>query len=171
MGQRVGVWILVDPLKCTGCRICEIECSLKHEGTLWPAASRIRVYEPYPGAPVPVLCVQCDDYPCVKSCQYSALKVDESTGAVLVSSENCTLCGACKSACPLSIPKILVGKKHVLICDLCQGDPECVKACNGLGYSALKIVTKPEEGVSKVFLRDPYRASRDIYYRNILGVK
>lgn len=144
-------------------------CSFHHEKAVWPEASRITVYELYPGAPVPTTCVQCDDYPCVNACGFGALRVDESTGAVVVEESKCTLCGSCRLACPLSIPKIVNGKNSVLICDLCGGDPQCVKICNELGYGALKLVAKPEGGLSKTFLRDPRETSRKLYERIVLG--
>lgn len=171
MEEKPKQWILVDVFKCTGCRVCEVACSLKHESLVWPSASRIQVYEPYPSAPIPVTCVQCDDYPCIASCPTSALSVDAKTGAVLVNPEKCTLCGTCKSTCPASVPRVVPGKSYVLICDLCGGEPECVKVCNELGYGALKLVTKPEGGLVKTFLRDPYGVSREVYLRNVLGVK
>lgn len=171
MSEKPKYWILVDVFKCSSCRACEIACSLKHEGVIWPAASRIVVFEPYPGAPIPVMCVQCDDYPCVKSCPYGALSIDENTGGVLVNQDKCTLCGVCKASCPMSIPRIIPGKKYVLICDLCGGEPECVKICNELGYGALRLVSKPGGEAVKVFLRDPYESSRELYNRLILGVE
>lgn len=169
MEKQVNIWILVDPYRCSGCKLCEIACSLQHEKAVWLSASRIIVYEPYPGAPVPVTCVQCSDHPCVNSCPYGALRTDDRTGAVLVDESKCTLCGLCKTACPARIPRIVPGKNHVLICDLCGGDPQCIRICNELGYGALKLVTKPEGVVSKTFLRDPFTASRLIYNRIILG--
>lgn len=142
-----------------------VMCSLRNEGLIWPSASRIQVYEPYPGAPVPVICVQCDDYPCVNNCPYRALSVNESTGAVNVDPNKCTLCGICKSVCPAGIPRILPGKSHVIICDLCGGQPECVKICNELGYGALKFVEKPDNGVVKTYLVNPYDLSRIIFQK------
>jgi len=32
---------------------------------MWPEASRVRVFMPFPGVEVPHLCSQCQDYPCV----------------------------------------------------------------------------------------------------------
>ncbi|MEM4717844.1 MAG: 4Fe-4S dicluster domain-containing protein [Desulfurococcaceae archaeon] len=169
MSIKSRSWILVDVSRCTGCRLCEIACSLRHEKTIWPSASRIQVFEPYPGAPVPILCVQCYDYPCVNNCSFNALYIDENVGSVMVIPDNCTLCGSCKYACPSQIPRIIPGKKHVIICDLCNGDPECVKICNKVGYNALKLVSKPEGGVEKTFLRSPYELSRDIYHKILNG--
>lgn len=40
-------------------------CSMEHEGWMWPEASRVRVFMPFPGVEVPHLCAQCQDYPCV----------------------------------------------------------------------------------------------------------
>ncbi|MEM4769937.1 MAG: 4Fe-4S dicluster domain-containing protein [Desulfurococcaceae archaeon] len=169
MEERVNMWILVDVFRCTGCRLCEIACSMHHEKTVWPSASRITVIEPYPGAPVPLVCAQCDDYPCVNSCPYGALRVNEKTGAVVVEESKCTLCGTCKAVCPAGVPRIVPGKGYVLICDLCGGDTQCVKICNEVGYGALKLATKPEGMISKTTLRDPFAKSHVIYRRVILG--
>ncbi|HLV44382.1 MAG TPA: hypothetical protein VKY39_05465, partial [Aggregatilineales bacterium] len=54
--------------KCSGCRLCEITCSEFHEGKIWPAASRVRVHEYYPGLEFPVLCYQCGNAPCADAC-------------------------------------------------------------------------------------------------------
>lgn len=162
------VWILVDYNLCTGCRLCEIACSIKHEGVIWPEASRIKVYEPYPGIPVPSLCVQCPDYPCVESCPTRALRVDEATGAVLVDPGLCTLCGKCIEACPGNIPRVVKGLSYVLICDLCGGDPECVKACSMAGYNALKLVKKPAASTIKLYARKPYTVANELRER-VLG--
>jgi len=169
MSEKHRIWILIDPLKCTGCRLCEVACSLKHHGLIWPSASRIQVFEPYPGAPIPLVCIQCHDYPCVNSCPFSALGVDEKTGAVIVYEDKCTLCGTCVQACPVNIPRVVPGLRSIQICDLCGGEPECVKTCESVGYYALKIVSKPEGGVEKTFLVDPYSKSREIYERIVLG--
>ncbi|MEM2803268.1 MAG: 4Fe-4S dicluster domain-containing protein, partial [Nitrososphaerota archaeon] len=42
MSKSDKVWIARDFLKCSGCRLCEIVCSLHHEGRIWPEASRVR---------------------------------------------------------------------------------------------------------------------------------
>ncbi|QOR94061.1 4Fe-4S dicluster domain-containing protein [Thermosphaera chiliense] len=152
------IWILRDFSKCSSCKLCEIVCSLKHENMVWPEAARIRIYEIIPGLPVISLCVQCDDYPCVSSCPFQALSVGEH-GEVLVDKEKCTMCGACVTACPGNIPRILPGKQGVIICNLCNGEPECVKVCSEMGYHALQLVSKPEGGVVKNYLVKPEEAS------------
>lgn len=153
------LWILVDYGSCSGCRLCEIVCALEHEGTIWPEASRIRIFEEAYGAPVPHLCVQCLDYPCVKSCPVGALSVNEATGAVIVDDQKCIGCGKCIEACPGKVPRIPKGKKTVVICDLCNGEPKCVKICNEAGYNALKLYRGSYRPVFSTFTGDPREKS------------
>lgn len=170
--ENERIWILIDYSRCSGCRLCEVVCSLKHEGTIWPEASRIRIFEYLPGANVPIVCVQCPDYPCVKSCPTNALSIDEKTGAVIVSEEKCVLCGNCITACPGNIPRIPRGKKAVVICDLCGGDPECVKICNAAGYGALKLVRGTYKEIYKTFAINAVEKSRKIaekMYGEVIG--
>jgi len=135
---------------------------MKHEGWMWPEASRVRVFMPFPGTEVPQLCAQCMDYPCVASCPVQALSTDPSTKAVLVDREKCTSCGACIKACPGNIPIMHPGDNKATICNLCNGDPECVKVCAEAGYNALMLV---EEGPSinrKTFSRPAIEVAKEL---------
>jgi len=96
----------------------------------------------FPGLEVPHLCTQCSNYPCVQACPVKALSVNEKTGAVEVDRDKCTACGVCVNACPGGIPHLHPNRKHVLICDLCGGDPECAKICTKLGYDCLTTVVR-----------------------------
>ncbi|KUH32602.1 oxidoreductase [Thermococcus celericrescens] len=175
MGDDVAekMWILITPDKCSGCRLCEVACSLEHEGIIWPEASRIRIYELLPGVNVPHTCVQCPDYPCVESCNFDALSVDEKTGAVLVDEEKCTKCGACVLACPGNVPRIPTGKGSVVICDLCGGNPKCVEVCHEAGHDALTLVKGQYRSVYRTFAKDPVEKStelaRKMYGEEFLG--
>jgi len=142
------IWIVRDYIRCTGCQRCEIACSLHHENRIWPEASRVRIFMPFPGVEVPHLCVQCDDYLCVESCPVDALSVNDQTKAVMVNEEKCTSCGNCIRACPGKIPYLHPKTNKVVICDLCGGDPKCVNVCQEAGYNALKLV-KEDIGVQK----------------------
>jgi Fe-S-cluster-containing hydrogenase component 2 len=157
-----NIWIARDYPACSGCKRCELACSLHHEGWMWPEASRVRVFMPFPGCEVPHLCSQCNDYPCVSSCPVLALTVDEETKAVKVDKEKCISCGKCIKACPGQVPTLHPVDNKALICDLCGGDPECVKVCEEAGYNALMLV---EEGPSvhrKLFSRNPVDAAKDL---------
>jgi len=164
------LWIARDYLKCSGCRRCEIACSLHHEGIIWPEASRIRVFMLIPGVEIPHFCAQCDDYPCVESCPTGALSVDEKTSAVIVDREKCVGCGICIKACPGKIPHIHPREKYVLICDLCGGKPECVRVCTEAGYNALRLVKEAPLISYKLFAKTPEDLTRALA-ENLFGEK
>ncbi len=168
MSSKEHIWIARDYPKCSGCRKCEIACSLFHEKRIWPEASRIRVFMIVPGAEVPHFCTQCEDYPCVKSCPVNALSISEETEAVLIDKEKCIGCGECIDACPGRVPHIHPTEKYAVICDLCGGKPQCVKVCQEGRWGALRTVLKRKEKVMdrdrayKLYARIPDDITRDL---------
>jgi carbon-monoxide dehydrogenase iron sulfur subunit len=46
---------------------------------------------------------------------------------VIVSPTLCTACGTCEVMCPIGAIELFEEIPHV--CDLCGGDPRCVRAC------------------------------------------
>ena len=157
-------------MKCSGCRRCEIVCSLFHEKKVWPDASRIRVFMLVPGAEIPHFCAQCHDYPCVKSCPENALSISKETEAVLVDKEKCTGCGLCIVACPGRVPHLHPTENYALICDLCGGEPQCVKVCNEAQFDALWTVKKLETHSYKLYAKRPEEVTRDLVI-NLYGEK
>jgi Fe-S-cluster-containing hydrogenase component 2 len=158
------IWIARDYVNCSGCRRCEVACSLWHEGKIWPETSRVRVFMLVPGAEVPHLCAQCDDAPCIPSCPVNALSVNEKTGAIIVD-ETCTACGECAEACPGRVPTIHPTKKIALICDLCNGDPQCAKVCQEGRYNALWVTKKPENVSYKLYAKTPDIPTKELARR------
>ncbi len=161
MAEKKPVWIAREYSNCSGCRKCEIACSLHHEGLIWPEASRIRVFMLVPGLEFPHLCAQCQNYPCVQSCPTEALTVDRKTAAVLVHKEKCTACGSCIESCPGNIPHMHPAENHILICDLCAGDPRCVNVCQQGRWNALKVVTRKDRP-HELYARKPEEITRDL---------
>ncbi len=159
--KKESIWIAKDLAKCSGCRKCEIACSLHHEKKIWPEASRVRVFMLVPGAEFPHLCTQCEDYPCVEACPVKALSVSRRTSAVLVNNTKCIGCGKCIDACPGRIPHMHPAEKRILICDLCRGKPECAKVCQEGGWNALKTVTRREHPY-KLYARTPEDQTRSL---------
>ncbi len=119
--------ISVDLEKCTGCRTCEVVCSIEHTDAVWPERSGIRIMESYPRVFTALVCHQCVDPPCVPACSVNALEL--ANGIVLVNQDLCTGCGECVDACPYEA--MFLDKKSNLAvkCDLCQGNPTCIKYC------------------------------------------
>jgi Fe-S-cluster-containing hydrogenase component 2 len=122
--------ILVREDVCSGCRACEVACVTHHEGCFGTATARIRVSKIEPvGVDYPHVCRLCRRAPCVVACPAEALYKDGRTGAVLLRAEDCIGCSACVDACPFGMATLHPRTGLALICDLCGGDPACVKRC------------------------------------------
>jgi len=123
--------IEVNLSNCTGCRVCEMVCSLRHEEECSSTKSRIKILRDEEfGNHLVLLCIQCAEAYCVESCPTEALQRDDQTGVVLLDEELCNGCEACIDACPLGALTFNRDKNIVFKCDLCGGDPECVKWCD-----------------------------------------
>jgi len=133
----------VDIEKCVGCHMCEVACSLKNTGRVQPSRSRIKVisyekrgvYHNY----IPMVCQQCTTPLCVEACPTNALSRDTETGAIVVDDDACVGCRVCIMVCPIGGVSIDPATDVAYKCDLCGGDPECVKYCY---YEALEYVPK-----------------------------
>lgn len=163
--KKEPIWIARELPRCSGCRKCEIACSLFHEKRIWPDASMIRVFMLVPGLEFPHFCAQCEDYPCVKSCPVDALSISKKTAAVLVDNKKCIACGKCIDACPGRIPHMHPKEKHIVICDLCDGDPQCVKVCQEGSWNVLRVVKRRDETAYKLYARKPDEITRDLASR------
>jgi carbon-monoxide dehydrogenase iron sulfur subunit len=65
----------------------------------------------------------------VAACPTGALYKEQVTGAVRLYSAECIGCSACADACPFGMASLHPETGLPLICDLCNGDPACVKRC------------------------------------------
>jgi Fe-S-cluster-containing dehydrogenase component len=81
------------------------------------------------GIDVPIGCEHCDDPLCILVCPVKAITVDKSTGAVLLDPDKCIGCKQCLVVCPFGAIHYDDTRKLYYKCDLCKGDPECVKWC------------------------------------------
>lgn len=131
--------IIHNPELCRGCKICELACSVYHEGICSAHLSRIHVVPDDLALEFPAqICHQCQ-YP---SCYYACPKKDKSmcidseTGARYINEDECLRCGKCARACPFT-PSLIWqreedSKKIYYKCDLCRGrdgGPICVEFC------------------------------------------
>ena len=123
--------LVVDPERCTGCRLCEITCSVKHTGFSNPARARIHVIKwDNVGFYLPMSCQQCQDAPCMAVCPKEAIYRDQELDRVMVNYDLCIGCKMCVSACPFGAMGFDADRGRVFKCDLCDGDPQCVRFCD-----------------------------------------
>ena len=122
--------LTINYQKCTGCRLCELVCSVMHEGVSNPARSRIKVVKwEAEGLYIPVSCQQCEDAPCMNVCPVKAISRDPDIGFVMVDYDVCIGCRSCVAVCPFGAMNYNATDKKVFKCDLCGGDPQCVRFC------------------------------------------
>jgi Fe-S-cluster-containing hydrogenase component 2 len=70
-----------------------------------------------------------------------AIKKDPVSGFVTIDQMLCVGCKSCIYACPISIPQMSKGLKVAVKCDMCAGEPECIKVCSA---KAIKLMTRVE---------------------------
>jgi carbon-monoxide dehydrogenase iron sulfur subunit len=147
--------LMVDYSKCTGCRLCEVVCSVKKDRAVNPTRARITVikWEPI-CVETPMLCQQCESAPCMAVCPVRALARDEQIGRVTIDYDLCIGCKFCVAACPFGAMGIDPVARKVIKCDLCDGDPTCVKFCEtkALQYvdASTVNITKMREAAGKL---------------------
>jgi benzoyl-CoA reductase subunit BamC len=111
--------IKVDHDKCTGCRLCELACSLHHiENTFNPKRSRIKVFiegELH----YPVLAGPYTDAECT------------AKNMVVIAGHEYDECVLCRASCPAKPIFKEPDTEVPLKCDFCGDppDPQCVKVC------------------------------------------
>jgi Fe-S-cluster-containing hydrogenase component 2 len=147
-------YLFSKPLTCNGCRACEYACSQYHDKDVTrPATSRIWVRRHKHIVDIPVICWHCEDAPCVAACptQPKAIQKNKDTNIITyIDNKTClgATCNLCMQACPAKYLRRHPETGWPMFCDLCNGDPECVKACEEVacGEFAPPLVTKKSGG-------------------------
>lgn len=123
------MYVKTIPEKCCGCVMCEAVCTMKHWKTVNKYRSGIHVDKRSITDDVQTVCShghQCK-LECIDACKFDAMKRSDK-GLVYVNYDNCVGCKACENACPLKA--VWVHEKKAYKCDLCGGEPECIKYCS-----------------------------------------
>ncbi|MEM7350337.1 MAG: 4Fe-4S dicluster domain-containing protein [Acidobacteriota bacterium] len=131
---RAGM--VVDLERCIGCHACSVACKTEHSVPLGGFRTRVRYLE-RPDQPtlafLPLLCMQCQDAPCLDACPTEALSRG-ADGRVEIDQDRCCGNKACIAACPYQAIYIN-GDGLADKCDFCTHrtdvglDPACVAAC------------------------------------------
>ena len=122
--------VTMDPSKCVGCRNCEYACAFQRTDDFQRKDSMIRMnFYPEQRFCMPLTCFHCAEAFCMEVCPAGAIKRDSGTGAVIIDAKLCAGCKMCMLACPFGNIHFDSKAKVSLKCDLCGGEPNCVKFC------------------------------------------
>jgi len=110
--------IKIDHTKCSGCKLCEVACTLKHTEAVNPQRSRIKVFVEETFC-LPVIAGPYTEAAC------------NSKETVLVDGQEVDGCVLCRASCPEKTIYKEPDTGIALKCDFCgePPDPECVKWC------------------------------------------
>lgn len=122
--------LVVDPEKCTGCGICTLVCSFRHNKEYNPSRALLTIIrDEKSGVNIPVICQHCEIPLCMESCPADAIYRDSKTNAVCINQENCIGCHQCLIACPFGGIHIDTADGRTVKCDLCEGYAMCAQFC------------------------------------------
>jgi len=114
---------------CVGCLICETVCSQWHQGKFGTAGARLWIESKPIEQPGPLnkvhVCTLCQA--CIAHCEPKALALDDK-GIIRLNTKLCNFCGVCAEVCPSKVIWF-DEQNYPVICDLCDGNPQCVRWC------------------------------------------
>jgi len=119
--------IKINNKSCTGCRICEIVCSMHHNRVVNSGKARVRVVTKWPWEDTPNLCRQCPKPKCVGSCSKGALTI--TAGHPVLDAGRCDKCLSCVEACPYDAIFTDPESGLPIPCDTCDGEYNCSQWC------------------------------------------
>ena len=111
--------IKVNKKKCSGCHLCEMVCSLFHLGIINTEKSAVRIRKDDLDTSIhaPVICRQCKEMKCLEG--EEASEPAEKKKFLWDTSR--------AERCPFHA--LAVFGKDAYHCDLCGGNPRCLKVC------------------------------------------
>jgi Fe-S-cluster-containing hydrogenase component 2 len=147
-------YLYVYPERCTGCRQCAVACSVRKFGDANPKKGAINILrDEFARYEIQFLCYQCDDPECAVVCVRDAIKKEENI--VKLDKNKCIGCRLCVAACPYG--GIFSFKGEIIKCDLCDGDPVCIKFCstNAIIYEeeTIELAERRRELAEKILKR------------------
>lgn len=174
MSTNLNAFILADPNKCIGCRICEVACSVAHTDREAVTAGMIdapliaKLYlVKTPAVTMPIQCRHCEDAPCAQVCPVAA--ITQTKGNIIIDEKNCIGCKTCLMACPFGAIDFapvyrngqlvsqsglqvetkdgLMEKQMVVAskCDLCAGHADGPACVRACPEKALELVVPKRE--------------------------
>ena len=139
-----AAFIECDEMKCVGCGICQMACSMKHFKVINKELARIQVRKyllPLPKA-VQITCQQCaeEERECEKACPVTppTIYYDKDLLHMVIDEDRCLGedCLQCREACPAKAVRFYsLASPAPFVCDLCDierngnREPQCINIC------------------------------------------
>ena len=163
--KRAGM--VVDLRRCIGCHACSIACKTENEVPLGGFRNRVRYLEQPEKDTLsflPLLCMHCQDAPCLSACPTQA-PTRLADGRVVINQDKCCGMKACISACPYGAIYIDAKSGRADKCDLCTHrtsldlEPACVASCptDTLRYGDLGDPDDPVAKYAKEHNAKPFK--------------
>lgn len=183
---RGEAFIECDEMKCTGCGICQMACSMQHFGVINKDLSRIQVEKyllPVSKA-IQVTCSQCQDEErkCQPACPVDppAIYYDKNTLHMVIDKDRClgATCLKCRDACDAKAIRNHPALSPIpFVCDLCDTantgnrNPQCVNVCptealyfknlEAWGYPLRDYLRKPLDKKAEFIAKRLYPLPKD----------
>ncbi|MCB8814813.1 4Fe-4S dicluster domain-containing protein [Desulfosporosinus shakirovi] len=150
--------MVIDTRSCIGCHSCTVACRVHNNLPVDMIYNPVTTVGPtgvYPNlhmAHIPLLCMHCEQTPCVNSCPTGASQRRED-GIVWIEESKCVGCKTCVMVCPYGARVSNHEKGTVQKCDFCfdrvdKGSiPRCVQSC----HQKARIFGDLDDETSEVF--------------------
>jgi len=169
----------IDLTLCMNCRACMVACKTEHQISTGKHSGqeyyRMSVLEyekgKYPKVKrifAPILCMQCDNAPCIDVCLVSNAIYRREDGIVIINKDKCNGCKLCIQVCPYNALYLNEEKNIVDKCDFCterldQGlEPACVATCMSRAI-VFGDLDNPDSEISKMIERNDVKPDRPLY--------
>ncbi len=164
--KRAGM--VVDLRRCIGCHACSVSCKTENGVPLGGFRTRVRYLE-HPMKEtlsfLPLLCMHCQDAPCLKACPTEAV-MRLNDARVVIDQDKCCGMKACMAACPYGAIYIDAKSGQADKCDMCTHrtslniDPACVASCptQTLRFGDLADPNDPVAQYAKEHNAKPFKA-------------